>query len=81
MEFSKQEYWRELPFPSPKDLANPGIGPESPALQADSLPSEPPGNPLALFIFVILTVIITTLTLLALCVAGPTLDYLYPRLF
>ena len=35
MGFSKQEYWSELPFPSPGDLSNPGI--ES-ALQADSLP-------------------------------------------
>ena len=33
-----------LPFPSPGDLPNPGIKPRSPALQADSLPSEPPGN-------------------------------------
>ena len=33
------------PFPSPEDLSSPGIEPESPALQADSLPSEPPGKP------------------------------------
>ena len=32
------------PFPSPGDLPNPGIKPRSPALQADSLPSEPPGK-------------------------------------
>ena len=32
-----------LPFPSPGDLPNPGIKPRSPALQADSLPPEPPG--------------------------------------
>ena len=30
---------------SPRDLPNPGIKPRSPALQADSLPSEPPGKP------------------------------------
>ena len=36
----RQEYWRELPFPSPGDLPNPGIKPKTPALQADSLPSE-----------------------------------------
>ena len=42
MEFYRQEYWSELPFPSPGDLPNPGIEPESPALQADSLPYEPP---------------------------------------
>ena len=40
-EFSRQEYWIELPCPPPKDLPNPGIKPRSPALQADSLPSEP----------------------------------------
>ena len=36
----------ELPLPSPGDLPNPGIEPGSPALQADTLPSEPPGKPL-----------------------------------
>ena len=45
MEFSRQEYWSGLPFPSPGDLPNPGIEPGSPALQADSLPSEPQGKP------------------------------------
>ena len=42
MESSKQEYWSGLPFPSPRDLPDPGIKPMSPALQADTLPSEPP---------------------------------------
>ena len=42
MEFSKQEYWSGLPFPSPGDLPDPGMEPRSPALQADALPSEPP---------------------------------------
>ena len=42
MEFSRQEYWSGLPFPSPGDLPNPGIEPGSPALQADALLSEPP---------------------------------------
>ena len=41
MEFSRQEYWSGLPFPSPGDLPDPGIKPGSPALQANSLPSEP----------------------------------------
>ena len=45
MEFSRQEYWSGLPFPSPRDLPNPGIEPGCPALQADALPSEPPGKP------------------------------------
>ena len=42
MGFSRQEYWDRLPFPSPGDPLNSGIEPGSPALQADSLPSEPP---------------------------------------
>ena len=45
MEFSRQEYWSGLPFPSPGDLPNPGTKPRSSALQADSLSSEPPGKP------------------------------------
>ena len=45
MRFSRQEYWSGLPFPSPRDLPHPGIEPGSPALQADSLPTEPPGKP------------------------------------
>ena len=45
MEFSRQEYWSGLSFPSPGDLPNPGIKPRSPALQADALLSEPPGKP------------------------------------
>ena len=44
MGFSRQGYWNELPFPSPGDLPDPGIKPGSPALQADALPSEPPGT-------------------------------------
>ena len=40
MEFSRQEYWSGLVLPSPEDLPDPGIEPGSPALQADSLPSE-----------------------------------------
>ena len=45
MEFSRQEYRSGLLFPSPGNLPNPGIEPRSPALQEDSLPSEPPGKP------------------------------------
>ena len=44
MGFSRQEYWSGLPFPSPEDLPDPGIEPRSPALQADTLTSEPPGK-------------------------------------
>ena len=44
MEFFRQEYWSGLLFPSPGDLPDPGIELGSPLLQADSLPSEPPGK-------------------------------------
>ena len=44
MGFPRQEYWRGLPFPSPGDLPNPGMEPGFPALQADTLPSGPPGK-------------------------------------
>ena len=43
MGFSRQEYWSGLPFPSPGDLPDSGIKPRSPAFQADTLTSEPPG--------------------------------------
>ena len=45
MDFSRQEYWSGLPFPSPGDLPDPGIKPRSPSLLADSLPSDPLGKP------------------------------------
>ena len=45
MGFSRQEYWSELPFPSPGDLPDPGTELWSPALQADALTSEPPEKP------------------------------------
>ena len=44
MGFPRQESWSGLPFLSSKDLPDPGIKPRSPALEADSLPSEPPGK-------------------------------------
>jgi len=49
MGFSWQKYWSGLPFPPPGDILDPRIKPESPvspALQADSLPTEPLGMPL-----------------------------------
>ena len=45
MEFSRQECWNGLPFPSAADLPDPGIESGSPALQAAALPSKPPGKP------------------------------------
>jgi len=44
MGLSRKEYWSGEPFPSPGDLPDPAIEPGSPALQADSLQSEPPGT-------------------------------------
>ena len=44
-EFSRHEYWSGFSFPSPGDLPDLGIEPRSPALHADSLPSEPLGKP------------------------------------
>ena len=46
MGFPRQGYWSELPFPSPGNLCNPGIKPESPEWQADSLQTKPSGKPL-----------------------------------
>ena len=46
MGFSRQEHWSGLPCPPPGDLPDPGIKLGSPALQADSLPAELPGNPI-----------------------------------
>ena len=43
-EFSRQEYWSGLPFPSPGDIPDPGIKPRYPELQAVSLPPKPPGK-------------------------------------
>ena len=45
MGFSRQEYWSGLPCPPPGDLTDPEIESVSPALQAGSLPTEPPGKP------------------------------------
>ena len=52
MEFPRQKYWRNLPFPAPRKLSNPRIEPASPSLQADSLLNESPGNPIYIFVFI-----------------------------
>ena len=49
MGFPRQEYWSELPFPSPGDLLDPVIKRGSSVLEADSLLPEPPGKPFILF--------------------------------
>ena len=48
MEFSRQEYWSGLSFPSPEDLPDPGMEPASPALASGFFTTEPPGKPLKL---------------------------------
>ena len=45
MEFSRQEYWSGLPFPSPGDLSDPGIKPVSPALAGRFFTTGPPEEP------------------------------------
>ena len=45
MGFYRREYWSGLPLPSPGDFPDPGIEPRSPAFQADTLTSAPPGKP------------------------------------
>ena len=57
MGFSRQEYWIVFPFPSPGDLPDPGIKPRSPTLQADALPSEPPGKLQLSYCLIVLPVI------------------------
>ena len=52
MGFPRQEYWNGLPFPSPGDLLDPGIEAGSSALQAGSLPSEPPGKPVYIWVLI-----------------------------
>ena len=49
--FSRQEYWSGLPCPPPGDRPDPGIKPWSPALRADSWPTEPPGKPNISYLF------------------------------
>ena len=44
MEFSKQEYWKGLPLPSPGDLPHPGVKPTSPTLAGRFFTTTPPGK-------------------------------------
>ena len=61
MEFSRQEYWSGLPFPSPGYLPDPGIEPGSSTLQADILPSELPGKSI-IYIYIYNYIYICTYT-------------------
>ena len=58
MGFSKQEYWSGFSCLPPGDLPDPGIEPGSPALQADSLLSEPPGKPVCVCVCVCVCVVV-----------------------
>ena len=58
MGFSRQQYWSGWPFPSPGDFPNPGIEPESPTLQVDTLSSEPPGKLLVDWLIYLLQIIL-----------------------
>ena len=62
--FSRQEYWSGLPFPLPGYLPKPGIKPVSPALQAMSLSTEPPGKFINIFKLLIILVLISLLKIL-----------------
>ena len=63
--FSRQEYWSGLPFPSPGDLPDPGTEPGSPALQADSLPTELQEKPFFL-IYILSKVVLESLLMYSL---------------
>ena len=71
----RQEYQSGLPFPSPRDLPNPGIEPKSPTLKADSLLSEPPGKPL------VYTILQSIMYVIALCVKTQCTYLNFKRLF
>ena len=77
MEFSRQEYWSRLPFPFPGDLPKPGTEPRSPTLQADSLPSEPPGKPMCVYIFAYTHMCVCIYTHTYMCVC----KYIYNDVF
>ena len=64
IEFSRQEYWSELPLLSPQDLPGPGIKPVSPALQTDSLPSDPPGKSMQKTVALVIYLIYSSVYLL-----------------
>ena len=79
--FSRQQYWSELPFPSPGDLPGPGIEPISPALAGRFFTIESPGKPNYHFtVLLIVTLEITRVYLKLVCLPFPnkarTLDYL-----
>ena len=56
MRFSRQEYWSELPFPSPGNLLEPRIEPASPSLTGRFFTTEPPGKPHRMYTYHIYTI-------------------------
>ena len=74
--FSRQEGWSGLPCPPSEDLPNPGTKPSSPALQADSLPTDPPGKPKNTGVFIISQIGIHNFTN-TMCVYMYTFVHLY----
>ena len=79
MEFSRQEYWSGLPFPSPGDLRDARINPQSLALQVDSLPSEPAGKPISVLNLALLIYLYVYLYLL--CFEKPSTQKYFQALF
>ena len=79
MEFSRQEYWSGLPFPSSGDLSDARIKPQSLALQVDSLPSEPAGKPISVLNLALLTYLYVYLYLL--CFEKPSTQKHFQALF
>ena len=66
MGFSRQKYWSGLPFPSPGDLLEPGIEPRFSTLQADALPSEPPGK-FHIYVYIYVCVYIYLIRICSVC--------------
>ena len=81
MEFSKQEYWSGLPFPSPRDLPDPEVEPRSPTMQAVSLPSESPGKPICESISIYLSIYLSICLSIYLSVSLSVLLSIYPHLY
>ena len=76
MGFPRQEYWSGLPFPSPGNLPNPEIKPVCPALQVNSLPTDPPGKPL-IYMYVYVCVVCVCVCM----ILSKSLPYFEPQVY